>query len=181
LLAFENGRLQLAARARRVLARLPAAEGSPIQVRFVRDLTSHGQIHAGSLVRERRILIETGLARNSADFARILVHELFHFVWLRLGNPRRRDWEVLLAKEIAAHASGELGWSAEWRKNALRPSDRRRRTRKWREYACESFCDSAAWLFAGAREHPEFTLATRFRARRRRWFEQSGATRRIRL
>jgi len=69
---------------------------------------------------------------------------------------------------------GELGWSAEWRKSKLTPLDRRERTRKWREYCCESFCDTAAWLYAGVRTHAEFTLAAAGRAERREWFRKSG-------
>ena len=42
--------------------------------------------------------------------------------------------------------------------------------RRWSEYACESFCDTAAWLYAGAGEHAEFTLAARWSEARRAWF-----------
>jgi len=162
--------------ARNVFKRLPCLHGEPICICFADDLSRYGAVHAGSLLRERRILLETTLAGDPANFARIFVHELFHFAWLRLGNPRRRSYELLLAEEFAAGAKGELGWSAEWRKAALAPSDRRLRTRRWREYACESFCDSAAWLYSGARRHPEFTLPARFRAGRRTWFARSVAT-----
>jgi hypothetical protein len=177
-LVFDNGHPRLAASARRLLTRLPPTTGSPIHIRFVPDLSGHGHgpIHAGSLVRERRILLEESLGRDADEFTRILIHELFHFAWLRLGNPGRHSYEELLRAEIVAHARGELGWSAEWRKDALRPADRRLRTRRWREYACESFCDSAAWIFGGIGRHPEFTLAACFRAVRRQWFLKSGAT-----
>ena len=181
LLLFQNSYGRLAARARRILAGLPPRTGSPIRVRFVEDLSRHGPIHAGSLVRQRRILLETGLARHPGEFSRIFVHELFHFVWLRLGNPRRREFENLLRRELAARVSGELGWSAEWRKHALTARDRRERTRRWREYVCESFCDSAAWYFSSAGDHDEVTLPPRTRARRSAWFRQSGVTDRISL
>lgn len=115
-------------------------------------------------------MLDSALRRQPAERARIFVHEVFHFVWVRLGNPSRRAWEALLEAEIAAGVSGELGWSAEWRKDALRPQDRRDRTRRWREYACESFCDTAAWLWAGLSRHEEFTLPRRERAARRRWW-----------
>jgi hypothetical protein len=176
LLVFENRYANLATRARRLFDGLPPMHGEPICICFADDLSCHGPVHAGSLLRERRILLETTLADDAGNFARIFVHELFHFAWLRLGNPRRRSYEMLLAEEIAAGARGELGWSAEWRKLALAPSDRRLRTRRWREYACESFCDSAAWLYSGAGRHPEFTLHARFRAGRRTWFARSVAT-----
>jgi hypothetical protein len=154
--------------------------GRPIEVRFVRELRDRrGEAHGGAFLRERRIALDEELTRQPAELARIFVHELFHFAWMRLGNPLRRSWEDLLARECARGARGELGWSAEWRKAALDARHRAARTRRWREYCCESFCDTAAWLFAGPAAHPEFTLALRFRARRREWFVESGATARI--
>jgi hypothetical protein len=179
MLVFENRYGGLEKRARKLIGCLPRATGDPIRVRFVHDLSIHGPIHAGSLLRERRILLETTLAADPAEFARIFVHEWFHFVWLRLGNPRRLSYERLLEHEIAGKARGELGWSAEWRKDALDRSDRLDRTRRWREYVCESFCDSAAWLYADAGCHPEFTLPARFRRGRREWFEGAVESRGI--
>lgn len=170
---------RLEGKIRGIAARLPEIEGDPIHIRFAPDLKRYGVIHAGTLVRERRILFERALARDAGELARIFVHELFHFAWLRLGNPLRRSYEDLVAGEIRRRAAGELGWSAEWRKQALSPADRTGRSRRWREYVCESYCDSAAWLFSGVGRHPEFTLAPSFRNRRRRWFELSGATRLI--
>jgi hypothetical protein len=89
-----------------------------------------------------------------------------------LGNPARLSYENLVCAEIAVRARGELGWSAEWRKDALNAPDIAGRTRRWREYCCESFCDTAAWLYCGAARHPEFTLGARWRNRRRSWFAQ---------
>lgn len=153
--------------------RLPELYGRPIEVQFVSGLRDrHGEVHGGAFLRERRIALATGLAGR--QLARIFVHELFHFGWVRLGNPLRRSWEDLLAGEFARGARGELGWSAEWRKQALDPRHRDSRDRRWREYCCESFCDTAAWLFSEAGRHPEFTLASRSRERRRRWFIRSG-------
>jgi len=131
---------------------------------------AHGPVHAGSFPRERRIAINCG----SREFSRIFVHEVFHLVWFRLGNQRRRSYEELLRREQAAHARGELGWSAEWRKHALHSEEMKSRSRRWREYCCESFCDSAAWLYSGVRRHEEFTLASRFRAWRREWFGEAS-------
>ncbi len=181
MLIFQKGYGRAASRARGLTARLPTVAGAPIRVHFAADLSGHGPIHAGALLRQRRVLLEKSLLLDRTEFARILVHELFHFAWVRLGNPKRRSYERLLAREISARAGGELGWSAEWRKNALTGRDRRLRTRRWREYACESFCDSAAWLFAGISRHAEFTLPARFRIARRAWFEASGVTSRISL
>jgi hypothetical protein len=150
-----------------VLARLPRLAGKPIRILRVTGLRDRrGAVHAGSFLRQRRIAFDC----TSGEFARVLVHELFHFVWLRLGNPRRLSYERLLRQELAQGARGELGWSSEWRKRQLRAADIRSRTHHWREYCCESFCDSAAWLYAGVRRHEEFTLTSRFRRNRSQWF-----------
>jgi hypothetical protein len=159
---------------------MPRLSGRPIRVRFLADLRadrgilrsggSRGEeVHAGSFLRQREIVLDAALLPDSGELARIFVHELFHFVWLRAGNSMRRSWESLLEEESRRGARGELGWSAGLRKARITPADRNLRTRRWREYACESFCDTAAWLFSGLRSHDEFTLAPRFRAGRRAW------------
>jgi len=159
---------------------LPPIAGRPIRIELRRGLRDgRDAVHAGAFLRQRRIAFDAATAGRRRELARIFVHELFHFVWVRLGNPRRRAWEDLLCAELEGHARGELGWSAEWRKRALAAPDRDRRTRRWREYVCESFCDTAAWMFSGVRSHVEFTLARRFRERRRRWFIDFGVTKRI--
>jgi hypothetical protein len=158
-----------AARTRAAVSRLPLLSGAPIRAERHRGLRDRrGAVHAGAFLRERRIAFDC----TAAEFPRVLVHEVFHFVWLRLGNPRRRSYEQLLAAELAVRARGELGWSAEWRKRELRSEDEAGRTRRWREYCCESFCDSAAWLYSGVKRHEEFTLAPRFRQVRRWWFRE---------
>lgn len=153
---------------------MPPLDGAPVKLEWGTDLhawrgrlvTGRGQaVHAAAFLRERRLVLDRGLGK---DLGRILIHELFHWVWLRLGNPARRSWESLLAVEMAARARGELGWSAEWRKAELRDRGKRR----WREYLCESFCDTAAWLYAGVDDHEEYTLAARRRAARGTWFEE---------
>lgn len=165
---------------RRLLPLLPPLSGRPIRIQCRSGLHgSGGAIHAGSFLRERRIAFDRDLGRYPTEFARIFVHELAHFAWLRLGNPLRRSYESLILGELARGARGELGWSAEWRKAALSPADRPDRTRRWREYVCESFCDSAAWRFAGLRRHPEFTLSDRWCRRRAQWFDRFFVTKRI--
>jgi hypothetical protein len=155
-------------------------QGRPVRLEIRRGLRdARGEVHAGAFLRERRIAFDAMLVCDRHELQRIFVHELFHFVWLRLGNPRRWSWEEMLRAECLAGARGELGWSAEWRKRALRLDDAAHRSRPWREYACESFCDTAAWIFSGLRAHTEFTLPPRFRERRRKWFVESGVTRRI--
>jgi hypothetical protein len=157
--------------------------GAPIRIVFRPQLSNcrgkllsgegRGQpVHAGSFLRQRRIVVDRALLARPRQLTRIVLHELFHFVWPRLGNPARLEWERMLRAELTARAPGEAGWSAEWRKDALRPLDATHRTRRWREYACESFCDTAAWLFSGALPHSEMTLKASERTSRRRWFVQ---------
>ncbi len=157
--------------------------GDPVVLRLKGSLTaSRGRllenshfgvpVHAGSHLRKREIAMEEALLKSPPEFERILAHELFHFVWLRLGNPVRRSFEALLAGELKRGARGELGWSAELRKAALNERDAASRSRRWRDYVCESFCDTAAWVYAPPKQHPEHTLARRWRDRRRSWFLQ---------
>ncbi len=164
------------ARARHVMRRWPSLAGRPIRIHQHAGLRDrHGPVHAGAYLRERRIAFDC----HPSEFARILTHEVFHFAWLRLGNGWRRSYETLVGREIAARARGELGWASEYRKCALREDAPSRRTRQWREYCCESFCDSAAWLYSGVRRHEEYTLASLYRARRRRWFAELTSMRHL--
>jgi hypothetical protein len=161
-------------------AHLPPMDGAPVRLEIRRELVDRrGPVHAGAFIRERRIVFDADLARDPHEFARIFVHEIFHFAWLRLGNSRRWSYEGLLLEELGSRAHGELGWSAEWRKRALVSRDAAHRTRRWREYVCESFCDTAAWMFSGVAAHSEYTLAGRFRHRRRQWFQEFDVTNRI--
>ena len=156
--------------------RLPPVSGPPIRVQRVRGLRDRrGVVHAGSFLRERRMLFDC----TRAEFPRVFVHELFHFVWLRAGNPLRLAWEGRMRAEHRARTGGDLGWSAEWRKRELTPRDVAARSRRWREYCCESFCDTAAWLYSGVRRHGEFRLTAHFRARRRQWFERAVERRQL--
>ena len=116
---------------------------------------------------ERRIFLDRAVLNQFGDFERILVHEIFHFVWVRLGNAKRRSWEVLLTEECRSKTTGELGYSAEWRKSKLTLIDIRSRTPAWRRYTCESFCDTAAWLYSALASHEEFTLGRPARTRRK--------------
>jgi hypothetical protein len=159
---------------------LPPMDGEPVRLEVRRGIADrHGAAHAGAFIRERRIAFDAELVFDPREFARIFVHEVFHFVWLRLGNPRRWSFEELLREEMRGGARGELGWSAEWRKRALAAQDAGRRSRRWREYVCESFCDTAAWIYSGVCAHPEYTLARRFCERRRHWFQESDVSNRI--
>jgi hypothetical protein len=174
------------------LTRLAGFEGREIRVRFLKDLRAsrdklyserpHGQpVYAASFIRRREIFLDLELERRPRNLARILVHELFHFAWVRLGNRARASYGSLLKKELRERAGGELGWSAEMRKKRLsaRPRLLAKRQAQWRDYVCESFCDTAAWLYAGLRKHSEFTLAGRHRERRAEWFRKTFSGREI--
>src|SRR5580692_6408755 len=142
--------VQQTARSGRMVEMSPQVRGSPIEITFLPDLKARRgklesgesgrgkEVHAGSFLRQRRIVLDSALRRRPRELRRVLTHELFHFVWLRLGNPRRREWEALLRSEIERDVQGELGWSAELIKAALTRSDRVKRSRRWREYVCES-------------------------------------------
>jgi hypothetical protein len=162
--------------------RLGTLEGRSVGLRFLPALTAgqrqlysnrpQGQpVHAGSFIRKRQIVLDQELERQPRELARILVHELFHFAWVRLGNPSRRSYDALVREEWKQRARGELGWSAESRKLALfERSLGAAGSPAWRDYLCESFCDTAAWMYSGVRRHPEYTLAARHRKRRAEWF-----------
>jgi hypothetical protein len=151
---------------------LPTLSGPRIRVEIRKTLGPH---LAATSIPKRLILLDQEVLEKQGDFERILIHEVFHFAWVRLSNASRRDWERHLASE---KVSGELGWSADWRKLKLKPSDAGLRSPKWRRYARESFCDSAAFLYADLKAHDEFTLPTRARRARKAWFQrnfESGA------
>ena len=155
---------------------------APLLVRRGAFVDKDGQpMHAASFLRSRLIVFDGELRGDANEWRRIFVHELFHFAWMRLGNPARAAWRSLLCAEFQAHARGELGWSAEWRKKLLTLGHVKKGSPHWREYACESFCDTAAWLYAGLDNHDEFTLSRSWRKPRRLWFIQQFGDRAIPL
>jgi hypothetical protein len=175
---------RLSARARsaiyKALLGLPELTGSPISISVQPKLTAWrgkllsgsqkrgAPVHAASFVRARRVVLGQELFQHSAPLRLMVVHELFHFVWPRLNNRARRAFELLLQAELQSGARGELGESSAVKKRNVVGHQSRR---AWRDYVCESFCDTAAWLYSGLAEHSEFSLRTRWRNRRRLWFE----------
>ena len=131
-------------------------------------------MYAATFIPQRRIVLEEQLFDDASHLRLILTHEILHFVWLRLGNARRREFQALLAAECAARARGELGESADVAKGQIAEKDWRSNSRAWRYYACESFCDTGAWLLGGVEKHPSFRLASRWRKRRAAWFHALG-------
>ena len=124
-------------------------------------------MHAATFLRQRLVVLDRELVHFPGELKRIWIHELYHFVWWRASNRTRHSWEQLLLSE---KNRGELGWSAQWRKNKLTRTDRELCTRAWRDYCCESFCDTAAWILCAMPKHPEATLAARAGQARTRWF-----------
>lgn len=161
---------------------LPIEPGRPVQVAFLPELTAHRgkllsgsdrgtPVYAASFIRRRRIVLEASLLDDPAALCFIFVHELFHFVWVRLGNRTRDEYSQLLLQEIARHARGELGESSAVKKAELGQHLKvSPRSPLWRDYICESFCDSAACIFTGAASQSGPKLAKRWTAIRRDWF-----------
>jgi hypothetical protein len=157
---------------------LPTLTGSPIYVRALPQLTAHRgkllsaqakrgtPVHAASFIRRREIVLETELLSKPA-LRLIVVHEVFHFVWARLSNAVRASFTALLAEEFSGKARGELGESAAVKKESAGGF-------LTRDYVCESFCDTAAWLYA-PRSKRNGTLGQRWRVRREAWFAETFA------
>ena len=166
---------------RKVVDGLPPLQGRVLEVRFAPELSAHRgkllsrggkgrAVHAGSEIRKRLIVLDSDLLEEPQELARIFLHELHHFVWVRLGNPRRRAYEEMAKEQFGAR--GELGWSAEMLKRNLTRTDTARRSRRWRDYVAESFCDTGAWYQMRQRRHDEWTLAASYRERRAEWFSE---------
>jgi hypothetical protein len=156
---------------------LPELTGSPLLISAMPQLTAHRgkllsanlaqgtPVHAASFIRRREIVLETELLRK-ADLSLIFVHELFHFIWVRLGNAKRRSYAAILAGELRHRAVGEVGESSAVRKLAAPDT---------RDYVCESFCDTAAWLFVSRARRRRVSLAARWRNKRKAWFDSNLA------
>ena len=155
--------------------------GNPIYFERRPSLTAYGgkllsgaglgaPVHAAAFIRKRLIVLETDLFAQTDRLRLILVHEIFHFAWVRLSNGERRGFADLLVTEMQDKARGEMGESAGVKKRFLQsrsPVDRQ--SRLWRDYICESFCDSAAAFFSGTAVNEYLTLAGRWAKRRRAW------------
>lgn len=176
----------------RVFDRLPPLRGCAIDVSYRPRLTawrgdllscsSRGSaVYAGSFLRRRQIVLDEQMLRTPHVLERIFVHEVFHFVWARLGNPLRYAWGDAMATELERGDRGELGWSAESLKMLLRPRDMEQRTLRWRGYICESFCDTAGWLYGSPGRYAEMTLGRAARSIRRRWMEEHISNRTLSL
>lgn len=162
-----------------ILAGLPSIDGGPVFISARPDLARHQgkllspsrgtgtAVYAASFIRQRRIVLESSLLSEPDLLPLILVHEVFHFVWPRLANRQRQEYTEILKSERVRGARGELGESSGVRKLTCdTPSD-------WKDYVCESFCDTAAFLYGGVPRHPWFRLASRWTQRRSLWFHHT--------
>jgi hypothetical protein len=168
---------------------LPLELSSPVQVAFLPGLTAYRgkllsradrgtPVYAASFIRQRRIVIEQDLLSSPAVLRFILVHEFFHFVWVRLGNTSRAEYSRLLVAELVGKARGELGESSAVKKAELQPDGKLSPPSKlWRDYACESFCDSAASIFTQGPVHEGARLGKAWSKIRRQWLLQKLADR----
>lgn len=180
----------VSARARNLLLTtwtgLPLEAGRPVQVAFLPELTAYRgkllsgvadrgtPVHAATYIRERRIVLETSLLSDPSALRFIFVHEVFHFAWVRLGNRKRDEYSQLLLGEIARKARGELGESSAVKKEEIRQkTEGLPQSALWRDYICESFCDSAACIFTGAPVHDGEKLGKAWTAIRRDWFQMN--------
>jgi hypothetical protein len=150
-------------------------DGPAVRVRYRTGLhdSAGNPAHAATSIPGREITLDPELKTDAREHERILLHEYFHFVWARLGNPKRRAWEAQLAGEWKIRVRGEAGWSAEWRKKELTLHDISARTRRWRDYCCESFCDTGAWWVLNETRSgavTENTLGRAARHARAAWF-----------
>jgi len=127
-------------------------------------------VHAATFIPQRRIVLEQELLADPALLRLILTHEILHFAWRRLGNTWRREYQELLAFECERRARGELGESAAVAKEKVVEEDWRLGSAASRQYACESFCDTGAWILGGVDRHPSFRLSMKWRERRAAWF-----------
>jgi hypothetical protein len=159
--------------------------GNPISFELRPDLTAYRgkllsgaelgtPVHAAAFIRKRVVVLETDLISQAERLRLILIHEIFHFVWVHLGNCQRRAFAKLLMGEMRGRAQGEIGESADIKKQLLREQGFfDEQSRLWRDYVCESFCDSAAAFYSGvADEH--FTLAGSWVKRRYAWLVGTG-------
>jgi hypothetical protein len=155
--------------------------GDPISFEVRSRLTAHRgkllsgadrgvPVHAAAFIRQRMIVLETDLFSRPEQLCLIVVHEIFHFVWVRLGNSQRHAFVRLLTNEMQSRARGEMGESSDVKKQLLpKWAFFDSSSRLWRDYACESFCDSGAAFFSGVTTNEHFTLAGRWAKRRYAW------------
>lgn len=114
------------------------------------------EVFAASFLTRREIVLDEALLEDAEQLLRVFAHEVYHFVWRRLSNGERGEWEAILAAERRprhAGLSSELRW---------KELGEERQGRRWKNYVCEAFCDSASHLRQGR---------DNFSPQRRQWLE----------
>jgi hypothetical protein len=155
--------------------------GEPIPIEFRSNLRAgRDEVHASTHLHRRLILLDIALLKNPRERDRILAHEIFHFVWWK-APLLRAAYSALIQEELSAGATGEMGWSAEWRKVALKRNDVQQHSGRFRDYLCESFCDTCACFLLNIKRHPEITLRAKFRGTRGNFFAANLAGRRLKI
>lgn len=162
---------------RRALSKVTLVAAAPIQVETAPSLTAYRgrlltaeargtPVHAASFIRQRRIILESQLLTRPAALQAIFLHELFHFAWRRMGNPQRLSFTEVISYEVSRRAAGEIAESATVAKARWRSKPTS--TALWKNYVCEAFCDTAAFLYSQRPKTPE--MAAHWLTRRRAWF-----------
>ncbi len=164
---------------------LPRLIGTKISVEMKPQLSvSRGQllsseergtpVYAASFIRRRCIVLDSALLATPRLLRAILVHELSHFVWVRLSNLSRNQFSLLIQQEHGSKARGEVGESASVHKLALSSSWASGHARLWRNYICESFCDTSAAVFVPDAPRPRPHLSLRWLRIRCEWLRQQS-------
>lgn len=112
---------------------------------------------AASFLARREIVFSLELLDDAPALVEIFAHEIYHFVWRRLGNVERASWAELLANESKPKHAG-LSSRLRFESFAGRGTDR-----QWKDYLCEAFCDTAASMTGGA---------AKISQHRKLWFER---------
>ena len=145
--------------------------GAPVRVDLVRGLRDRrGPVHAGSFPPRTPHRARLHARRVSADLRPR--GGALHLA--APGQPgalalRRRG----ARRNRRAAPAGNWGGARSGGRTRCARTTSAARTRRWREYCCESFCDTAAWLYSGLERHEEFTLARTLAQRGAAWFAES--------
>ena len=122
------------------------------------------EIFAASFLARREIVFALELLDDASALVEVFAHEIYHFVWRRLGNVERANWAALLGGEaVPKHA----GLSSQLRFETFQNSGK---DRHWKDYVCEAFCDTAGAL---TRSHAKIS------PQREQWFERLKKRRRL--
>ena len=140
--------------------------GRPIEIRYQANLldTAGNAAHAATFIRDRLIVLDEDLQKDSRG-ARCAFCSMNCCTSSGCGRETgaASHGKTSCAKNgkraFAANADGRPSGA----RMQLRAVDVRVRTRAWREYCCESFCDTGAWFCGGGEK--EVTLAPALPAR----------------